>query len=67
MSEKRVRVDRKELERVLELMDRFECADVELVQRNGGGIGYILNAHFETSIADTPGVYIVEITGVDEW
>lgn len=67
MTDSRIDIRRDELERVLELMDNFDTDTVELVRSSSSGIGYILNAHFETSIANTQGVYIVEITGVDKW
>lgn len=67
MSESRMILHREELERVLELMTRFDNNTIELVQHSGGGIGYTLNAHIETTVADTQGVYIVEITGVKDW
>ena len=58
---------REELEAALELMNRFECNTVELVQETGSGIGSILNAHLPVTVADTAGTYVVEITGVKDW
>jgi hypothetical protein len=58
---------REELESALELMARFECSSVELVQETGSGIGTVLNAHLPVTIADTAGTYVVEITGVKDW
>jgi hypothetical protein len=67
MNEVKISINKDELEQALELMNRFDCDSMEFVKQGGSGIGYILQGHFPVSIADTSGVYIVEITGVKDW
>jgi hypothetical protein len=67
MNEVKLSINKDELEQALDLMQRFDCDSMEFVKQNDSGIGYILQGHFPVSIADTSGLYIVEITGVKDW
>jgi len=66
MKEVKISINKDELEQALELMNRFDCDSMEFVKQSSS-IGYVLQGHFPVRIADTSGVYIVEITGVKDW
>ena len=66
-----VRLNRRELNRVLELLNLFndtgDYGYVELVQESDSGIGSVLTAKFNISHKDIDGEFTVIITDVEHW
>jgi len=66
-----VRLNRRELNRVLELLNLFnefgEYGYVELVQESDSGIGSVLTAKFNIQHKEVDGEFTVVITDVEHW
>ena len=66
-----VRLNRRELNRVLELLNLFndtgDYGYVELVQESDSGIGSVLTAKFNIQHKDVDGEFTVIITDVEHW
>ncbi len=64
---KRLLLQRKELEELLRLMDKFDCNYAVLEQSESNGIGSTLTANLPLTIKDETGEFVIEITGVEDW
>ena len=66
-----VRLNRRELNRVLELLnllnDTGDYGYVELVQESDSGIGSVLTAKFNIQHKEVDGEFTVVITDVEHW
>ena len=66
-----VRLNRRELNRVLELLNLFndtgEYGYVELIQESDNGIGSVLTAKFNIEHKEVDGEFTVVITDVEHW
>ena len=66
-----IRLNRRELNRVLELLNLFNDAGeygyVELIQESDSGIGSVLTAKFYITHKDVEGEFTVVITDEEHW
>ncbi len=66
-----VRLNRRELNRILELLNLFndtgEYGYVELIQESDNGIGSVLTAKFNIEHKEVDGEFTVVITDVEHW
>ena len=61
-------ITRKDVEKILEVMDKFpDATSYRLKSDHGSGIGSILSLTMDTTIADTSVEVKVEISGVEDW
>jgi hypothetical protein len=60
-------LNRKQLEKVLKLLDSTGAENVTLEQHPGSGIGHILEATVTIEAYGHEGFFTVEITGVEDW
>lgn len=60
-------LQRRELEDILKLLDKFECNYVSLSQSESTGIGNTLTATLDVTVNDEHGEFTVEITGIEDW
>lgn len=59
---------KKDVEKMLEVMDRFpEAKSFRLEQEGGSGIGTITTMTIDTNINGYEGEFTVEISGVEDW
>jgi hypothetical protein len=58
---------RDELARLMELCDKFKTDQLTVEYKEGGGIGYFLNAIIPTQINGEVGDFTIEVTGVENW
>ena len=59
---------RKDIEKILETMDKFpEARSFQLTEEGGNGIGTILSLTVDTVINGMSGEFTVEISGVEDW
>ena len=71
MNTQTIRMNKRELHRVVELFDRFnqqkEYGSVTLAQHGDNGIGQVLTATFVIEHKDVDGEFIVTITDEESW
>ena len=61
-------VTRKDIEKILETMDKFpDATRFELLQENCSGIGSITNLIVSTNVNGLDGEFKVEVSGVEDW
>jgi len=60
-------LDRREIEEILRLMNKFDCNRVKLEESSGSGIGTTLTGYFPVIHNDEVGELQIEITGVENW
>jgi hypothetical protein len=59
---------RKDIEKILETMDKFpDAKSFELKEEGGNGIGTILTLTVDTTVNGMAGEFTVEISGVEDW
>ncbi len=56
-----------ELMALIELCDSFQTDQVTVQYKEGGGIGYFLNAFVNTEVNGIAGTLVVPITGECDW
>ncbi len=71
MSAQTIRLNKRELHRLVELFDRFnqqkEFGSVTLAQHGDNGIGQVLTATFVIEHKDVDGEFTVTITDEENW
>ena len=71
MNTQTIRMNKRELHRVVELFDRFnqqkEYGSVTLAQHGDNGIGQVLTATFVIEHKDVDGEFTVTITDEESW
>lgn len=71
MSAQTIRMNKRELHRLVELFDRFnqqkEFGSVTLAQHGDNGIGQVLTATFVIEHKDVDGEFTVTITDEENW
>lgn len=58
---------KKDLERIIELMDKFESSQVKLDQDNSSGIGSVTTAKFDVIIQNEPVTIAAIINDHTNW
>lgn len=58
---------KKDLERIIELMDKFQSSNVKLDQDNSSGIGSVTKANFDVLIQDEPVTITAIINDHRDW
>jgi hypothetical protein len=60
-------LQRRELDELLRLIDKFDCDYAVLEQSESNGIGSVLTAKLPLTLKDETGEFVVEISGVEDW
>ncbi len=68
MSKNSLILNRKELEKIVDIVSQFNNVDrFEISEKRKGGIGSILTITFESELNNTKGEFCIEISGVESW
>jgi hypothetical protein len=63
-----VYLNRSDIEKILEVMDKFpEAKNFELTEEGNNGIGTVLTLTVDTTVNGMSGSFSVEISGVEDW
>lgn len=67
MTEATIKLNRKELEKIVKLLDRFSnVSDFELVYKTTA-IGSLLDIKFDYTLVDIDSIVTIPVTTVDNW
>ena len=66
--EKRMYINKSDVEKIIEIMDKFPNASrFKLIQNSDSGIGSVLDLEFTTFVNGVEGTFTVEIAGSADW
>jgi hypothetical protein len=68
MMEKKMFIDKTDIEEILMIMNKFpEAKNFELVEEGGSGIGTVVTLIIHTEVNGIVGSFSTEISGIEDW